>query len=145
MKNFEPIENTNFPKLPDDIVDDLSSDQYYGYPICLAVMSGYLDLICKSFRSALLLTQDGWLWPAAFFVFIHQQNSLQKVWCNWPKRTKFIPNAYKSSSDKVWHVENVTKYKQYKTSVQEKMVKNQFFSKTTNTVRFTKNVLKKQI
>ena len=29
--------------MPDDIVDDLSSDQYYGYRICLAVMSGYLD------------------------------------------------------------------------------------------------------
>jgi len=42
-KNFEPIENANFPKLPYDIVDDLSSDQYYGYRICLAVMSGYLD------------------------------------------------------------------------------------------------------
>ena len=44
MKNFEPIENANFPKLPDDIVDDLSSDQYYGYRIGLAVMSGYLAL-----------------------------------------------------------------------------------------------------
>jgi len=43
VKNFEPIENANFPKLPDDIVDDLSSDQYYGYRICLAVMPGYLD------------------------------------------------------------------------------------------------------
>ena len=31
VKNFEPIENANFPKLPGDIVDDLSSDQYYGY------------------------------------------------------------------------------------------------------------------
>jgi len=43
VKNFEPIENANFAKMPDDIVDDLSSDQYYGYQICLAVMSGYLD------------------------------------------------------------------------------------------------------
>ena len=43
VKNFEPIENANFPTLPDDIVDDLSSDQYYGYRICLAVMSGYLN------------------------------------------------------------------------------------------------------
>ena len=43
VKNFEPIENAKFPKLPDDIVNDLSSDQYYGYRICLAVMSGYLD------------------------------------------------------------------------------------------------------
>ena len=43
VKNFEPIENANFPKLPDDIVDDLSSDQYYEYRICPAVMSGYLD------------------------------------------------------------------------------------------------------
>ena len=59
VKNFEPSENANFPKLPDDIVDDLSSDQYYGYRICLAVMSGYVDLICKSFRSAPLFTQVG--------------------------------------------------------------------------------------
>jgi len=59
VKNFESIENANFPKLPDDIVDDLSSDQYYGYRICLAVMSGYVDLICKSFRSAPLFTQVG--------------------------------------------------------------------------------------
>jgi len=43
VKNFEPIESANFPKLADDIVDDLSSDQYYGYRLCLAVMSGYLD------------------------------------------------------------------------------------------------------
>ena len=59
VKIFEPIENANFPKLLDDIVDDLSSDQYYGYQICLAVMSGYLTLICKSFRLTLLFTQDG--------------------------------------------------------------------------------------
>jgi len=31
VKNFKPIKNANFPKLLDDIVDDLSSDQYYGY------------------------------------------------------------------------------------------------------------------
>jgi len=43
VKIFEPIENANFPKLLDDIVDDLSLDQYYGYRICLEVMSGYLD------------------------------------------------------------------------------------------------------
>jgi len=43
VKIFEPIENANFPKLPYDIVDDLRSDQYYRYRICLAVMSGYLD------------------------------------------------------------------------------------------------------
>jgi len=43
VKIFEPIGNANFPKLLDDIVDDLSSDQCYGYRICLAVMSGYLD------------------------------------------------------------------------------------------------------
>ena len=39
VKIFELIENANFPKLPDDI----SSDQYYGYQIRLAVMSGHLD------------------------------------------------------------------------------------------------------
>jgi len=57
VKNFEAIENANFPKLPDDIVDDLSSDQYteYASQSCQDI---YI-LICKSFRSALLFTQDG--------------------------------------------------------------------------------------
>ena len=41
VKNFEPIENANFPKLPDDIVDDLSSYQYYGYRIYLAGSNHY--------------------------------------------------------------------------------------------------------
>jgi len=56
------------------------------------------------------------------------------------ERTKFIPNAYKSSSDnairfdmlKMWL--NTSNIKQ----MCKKMVKNQFFLKTTNTVRFTK-------
>jgi len=49
----------NFPKLPDDIVDDLSSDKYYGYRIRLAVMSGYLDPDLQKLQIGLLFTQDG--------------------------------------------------------------------------------------
>ena len=60
MKNFELIENANFPKLPDDIVDDLSSDQYYGYRICLAVMSGYLDPDLQKLQIGTIV-HSGWL------------------------------------------------------------------------------------
>ena len=49
VKNFEPIENANFPKLPDDIVDDLSSDQYWGYRICLA---GHVRILRPRFAKA---------------------------------------------------------------------------------------------
>ena len=34
VKIFELIENANFAKLPDDIVDDLNLYQYYGYRLC---------------------------------------------------------------------------------------------------------------
>ena len=40
---FKPIKNPNFPILPNNIIDELSSDQYYGYKICKAVMLGTVD------------------------------------------------------------------------------------------------------
>ena len=43
VKNFNAIQNQNFPKLPYHVIDDLSNDQHYGYRICLAVMSGSMD------------------------------------------------------------------------------------------------------
>jgi len=46
-------------------VDDLSSDQYYGYRICLAVMSGYLDpdlqklqIVCVRVEPVSILTHQ---------------------------------------------------------------------------------------
>jgi len=60
LKIFEPIENANFPKLPVDIADDLSSDQYYGYQICLAVMSGYLDPDLQKLQIGLIV-HSRWL------------------------------------------------------------------------------------
>ena len=33
----------NFPRLPNDVEADLSSDQFYAYKICLAIVKGKLD------------------------------------------------------------------------------------------------------
>ena len=38
---FVPI--SSFPKLPPHVIDDLSSDQYYAYKICLAIITGNFD------------------------------------------------------------------------------------------------------
>ena len=38
--NFTPIRNDKFPKLPDALVNDLSTDQSYLYRICRAVIEG---------------------------------------------------------------------------------------------------------
>jgi len=43
VAKFESIPNSQFPVLPITVVEDLSSDQYYAYKICIAVMSGNLD------------------------------------------------------------------------------------------------------
>lgn len=40
---FKAISSVNFPELPNAIVDDLSSDQYYSYRICWAVILGDVD------------------------------------------------------------------------------------------------------
>ena len=37
---FKPIPNPHFSSLPDDVLEDLSTDQYYGYKICLSVICG---------------------------------------------------------------------------------------------------------
>ena len=41
--NFKKIPNPNFPILPNDVIDDLSTDQFNAYRICSAVMLGTLD------------------------------------------------------------------------------------------------------
>ena len=43
QSNFQRIPNSNFPVLPNNIIDDLSTDQYYAYRICSCVMLGTED------------------------------------------------------------------------------------------------------
>ena len=40
---FKSIPNPKFPVIPNCLMDDLSSDQYYAYRICSAVMLGSVD------------------------------------------------------------------------------------------------------
>ena len=40
---FKSIPNPKFPVIPNSLMDDLSSDQYYAYRICSAVMLGSID------------------------------------------------------------------------------------------------------
>ena len=37
------IPNSHFPILPNDIIDDLSTDQYYAYRLCSGIMIGDMD------------------------------------------------------------------------------------------------------
>lgn len=43
VTKFKPISNPNFPQLQNEIIDDLSTDQYYAYRICWAVILGHID------------------------------------------------------------------------------------------------------
>ena len=40
---FKSISNPHFPMLPNDVLEDLSTDQYYGYKICWSVICGEVD------------------------------------------------------------------------------------------------------
>jgi len=40
---FKALPNQNFPILPNDVVEDLSTDQYYAYRICWSVVYGKVD------------------------------------------------------------------------------------------------------
>ena len=40
---FKSISNPKFPVIPNSLIDDLSSDQYYAYRICSAVILGSVD------------------------------------------------------------------------------------------------------
>ena len=43
VANFKPISRSSFPFLPNDVINDLSSDQYNGYRICWAITNGEVD------------------------------------------------------------------------------------------------------
>jgi len=38
--NFRSLSSTEFQQLPGEVAENLSSDQYYAYKICLAVITG---------------------------------------------------------------------------------------------------------
>ena len=40
---FKSITNPNFPMLLNNVLEDLSTDQYYGYKICWSVICGEVD------------------------------------------------------------------------------------------------------
>ena len=40
---FKSIPNPKFPVIPNSLMVDLSSDQYYAYRICSAIMLGLVD------------------------------------------------------------------------------------------------------
>ena len=44
---FKSIPNSKFPVITNSLMDDLSSDQYYAYRICSAVMLGSVDAILE--------------------------------------------------------------------------------------------------
>ena len=44
---FKFIPNIKFPVIPKSLMDDISSDQYYAYRICSAVMLGSVDVNLK--------------------------------------------------------------------------------------------------
>ena len=71
-KILNQLKIANFPKLPDDIVVDLSSDQYYGYRICLAVMSGYLDPDLQKLQIGPILKMADFGLPHSSFVYINK-------------------------------------------------------------------------
>ena len=40
---FQAIQNNGFPVVPEDVLDDMSTDQVYAYQICHAVIQGSVD------------------------------------------------------------------------------------------------------
>ena len=57
---FKPIPNPHFPSLPDDVLEDLSTDQYYGYKICLSVICGEVSNDLR-FHDIGPIVQSWWL------------------------------------------------------------------------------------
>ena len=41
--NFRPLSSNEFPYLPQEVIQNLSSDQFYAYQICRAVISGKVE------------------------------------------------------------------------------------------------------
>ena len=80
VKNFNAIQNQNFPKLPNHVIfEDLSYDQYYGYRICLAVMSGSMDQDLHFLQLGPIFHSRWLTLQAEFFGFTHLQRNLQKI------------------------------------------------------------------
>ena len=57
---FKSIPNPKFPVIPNSLMDDLSSDQYYAYRICSAVMLGSVDANLE-FLEVGKLNHSSWL------------------------------------------------------------------------------------
>ena len=57
---FKSISNPKFPVFPNSLMDDLSSEQYYAYGICSAVMLGSVDANLQ-FLEVGGLNHSGWL------------------------------------------------------------------------------------
>ena len=47
VDSFQPILNDQFPILPDEAIENLSSDQYYALLMCQGVMKGIVDTDLK--------------------------------------------------------------------------------------------------
>ena len=58
--NFVSIGNRNFPEIPDEVVQDLSTDQSYAYRICRAIISGCVDDDLSKIKVG-LLAHSRWL------------------------------------------------------------------------------------
>ena len=43
VAKFNPIPYSSFPFLPNEVINDLSTDQYYGYRMCWAIIPGEVD------------------------------------------------------------------------------------------------------
>ena len=54
VANFNPIPYSLFPFLPNDVINDLSTDQHYGYRMCWAIIAGDVDEDLAHLESGLL-------------------------------------------------------------------------------------------
>ena len=47
VAKFKALRNPSFPSLPNAVIDDLSTNQFYAYRICWSVISGDVDEYLK--------------------------------------------------------------------------------------------------
>ena len=64
--NFKPFSFIEFPQLPKEVIENLSSDQFYAYQICWALYQETLTMTWISLKLVVCHMQDGWLLLAAF-------------------------------------------------------------------------------
>ena len=67
VDNFQPILNDQFPILPDEAIENLSSDQYYALLMCQGVMKGIVDTDLKYLEVGGLCYSRWLTLGAAFF------------------------------------------------------------------------------